>query len=228
MSIPCFIFARKNSQRLKNKNRIKFLNLPLIVHTINYARNSKFVKDVVVSTDDYKIKTIAEKLNCITIYPRPKKLSNNTTSSLSALKHAMNFYQNNVSNFDVYAYLQITEPLRPPKILDKCINILLKNKRINSSFAAFETKKTYWIKLNNQNYKSFNPEYNSADKKKIIYREDCGLALASRKKITLTNNKLVNKPFRIVPYSSFEGLLDIHNEKDLLLGEFLKKSLLNY
>ena len=228
MLIPCFIFARKNSQRLKNKNRIKFLNLPLIVHTIKYAKDSKYVKNIVVSTDDYEIKCIAEKLNCITIYPRPNKLSNDSASSFSALKHAINFYQSNISDFDIYAYLQITEPLRPPKILDKCIEKLLKNKKINSSFAAFETKKTFWIQSKNKKFKSFNPTYNTSHKKKIIYREDCGVSLVSRKKITLRNNKMINKPIKIVPYSSYDGLLDIHNKKDLKLGEFIKKNLIKY
>ena len=39
--LPCFILSRKNSKGLKNKNTYKFLNKPLIQHTIDYARNTK-------------------------------------------------------------------------------------------------------------------------------------------------------------------------------------------
>ena len=41
----------------------------------------------------------------------------------------------------IYLLMQATEPLRPKDILTKCINLLLRNKKLNSAFAAYEYKK---------------------------------------------------------------------------------------
>ena len=35
--------------------------------------------------------------------------------------------------------------------------------------------------------------------------------------------KLYADPVSIIPYNSFEGLLDVHSRKDILLGEYLSK-----
>ena len=59
--------------------------------------------------------------------------------------------------------------------------------------------------------------------RKIIYREDCGVSLASRKNVLLKKKKLYADPVSIIPYNSFEGLLDVHSRKDILLGEYLSK-----
>jgi CMP-N-acetylneuraminic acid synthetase len=90
--IPCFILARKNSKSLKDKNKFLLNKIPLIQHTINFAKKSKYVTDIVISTDDKKIAEIGKNNKCIVIYPRPKKLSNDQATSIEALSHAVNFF----------------------------------------------------------------------------------------------------------------------------------------
>ena len=137
---------KKRVKGLKNKNTYKFLNKPLIQHTIDYAKRTKSVTDIVVSTDDPKSAEIANKNKCIVIYPRPKNLSNDNASSFSALYHAAKYISQSQFNFDYFCYLQITEPLRPKHILQKCIDNLKKNKKLNSSFAGYVLKKNFWFK----------------------------------------------------------------------------------
>ena len=223
--LPCFILSRKNSKGLKNKNIYRFNNKPLIQHTIDFAKKSKNVTHIVISTDDPKVVPIAKKNKCILIYPRPKYLSHDNAISLYALQHAAKYIIDMGYNFDIYGFLQITEPLRPKFILDKCIQKLKKNKKINSVFAGFTFKKNFWINKN-KNFKIISPVIESTiprQKRKIIYREDCGVSLASRKNVLLKKNKLYIDPVSIIPYNSFEGLLDIHSKKDILLGEYLSK-----
>tara|TARA_B100001989_G_C24448843_1_gene417879 strand:+ start:62 stop:766 length:705 start_codon:yes stop_codon:yes gene_type:complete len=223
--LPCFILSRKNSKGLKNKNTYKFNNKPLIQHTIDFAKKSKNVTHIVISTDDPKVVPIAKKNKCILIYPRPKYLSHDNSISLYALQHAAKYIIDMGYNFDIYGFLQITEPLRPKFILDKCIQKLKKNKKINSVFAGFTFRKNFWINKN-KNFKIISPVIESTiprQKRKIIYREDCGVSLASRKNVLLKKNKLYIDPVSIIPYNSFEGLLDIHSKKDILLGEYLSK-----
>ena len=225
MNLPCFILSRKNSKGLKNKNTHNFLGKPLIQHTIDFAKKTKSVTDIIISTDDPKVAKIAKKNECLVIYPRPKSLTNDKATSLEALRHAaMHMIKKNY-NFDIFCYLQITEPLRPKNILEKCIKNLKKNKNLNSSFAAYIMKKNFWsdngdkLKMISSVAESYSPR----QKRKPIYREDCGISLASRKKVLIQYNKLYFKPIKIVPYSGYSGLLDIHTKKDIYLGSALKK-----
>ena len=52
--------ARANSKRLPNKNRLLFSDVPLITHSINYAKaNLDIISDVYVSTNDENVKSLA-------------------------------------------------------------------------------------------------------------------------------------------------------------------------
>ena len=225
MNLPCFILARKNSKGLKNKNIFNFLGKPLIQHTIDFAKKTKSVTDIIISTDDIKVAEIARKNRCLVIYPRPKSLSSDKATSLDALRHAAVHMIKKNYDFDIFCYLQITEPLRPKNILEKCIKNLKKNKNLNSSFAAFIMKKNFWFGNGNKlkMISSLRESYSPRQKRRPIFREDCGISLASRKKVLIKNKKLYNKPIKIVPYSGYAGLLDIHNKKDIYLGKILKK-----
>ena len=225
MYIPCFIFARKGSKGLKNKNKIKLLNKPLIQHTINHAKQSKFINKIIISTDDKEIYEIGLKNKCFVIYPRPKNLSDDKAVSVEVLKHAAKIVEKKFGKFDIYAYMQVTEPLRPSNIIDKCINNLQRNKKLSSSFAGYEIKSNFWMKFKN-NYKLIIPASETKkprQNRKIIYREDCGVALASRLPSLKNSSKIFSKPFKITPYSGVRGLVDIHSKNDLKLAEVLIK-----
>ena len=50
--IVALVCARGGSKGLPQKNIRSFVGKPLIAHSIEMALNSKFIADVVVSTDD--------------------------------------------------------------------------------------------------------------------------------------------------------------------------------
>ena len=72
--IFAFIFARKNSKRVKNKNIRKINNIELINYTFNLAKKIKLIDKIFVSTDSKKIIDLAKKKK-INYILRPKKLS---------------------------------------------------------------------------------------------------------------------------------------------------------
>ena len=226
-NLPCFILARGGSKGLKKKNLYNFLNKPLIWHTINYAKKCRLISHVVVSTDSKEINQICKKLKCEVIFPRPKKLSNDNSKSLYGLIHAAKEFEKKFGNFEMFAFMQATEPFRPKNILSDCINTLLNNKKLNSVFAAYEYKKNFWIQ-DKKKFKLLSLKNNiglprQSKIKKIIYREDCGISLVSRKKVLLDMKKIYAQPLKIIPYNTMHGFLDIHSKKDVKFGESLKK-----
>ena len=78
--------------------------------------------------------------------PKTKKIINDFATSESALKHAIKIYEDKFGKTDIVAYVQVTEPFRPKNILDKCIENLKKNKKIDSCFASFYQKKIFGSK----------------------------------------------------------------------------------
>ena len=226
-NLPCFILARGGSRGLKRKNLHNFLNKPLILHTINYAKKCRLISHVVVSTDSKEINQLCKKLKCEVVFPRPKNLSNDNSKSLYALIHAAKKYEKKFGHFEMFAFMQATEPLRPKNILADCIKTLLRNKKLNSAFAAYEYKKNFWIQ-GKKKFKLLSPKNNiglprQSKTKKIIYREDCGISLVSRKKVLLDMKKIYAQPVKIIPYNTMHGFLDIHSKKDVKFGESLKK-----
>ena len=224
MKIPCFILVRKNSKGIKNKNLKKINHLRLIEITIKYLKKSKYLDDIVISTDDRTIADISEFNKCFTIYPRPKKLSNDFATSESALKHAIKIYEDKFGKTDIVAYVQVTEPFRPKNILDKCIENLKKNKKIDSCFASFYQKKNFWIKKDNK-LTRISPKktrFLPRQLKSGIYREDTGVALATRAKF-LRRGERLGKNLTCIPYTNPIYSIDINTTDDLILARKLAK-----
>jgi CMP-N,N'-diacetyllegionaminic acid synthase len=128
MKLLAIIPARGGSKGIKNKN-IQIVNRqPLIVHTINFLKNSGFFDRIIVSTDDPKISKIAQSKKISVPFIRPKKLSGDTTNTLDVVKHALSFLKNK-ENFepDIVMVFQPTSPIRSNQIITKALKLLSTN-----------------------------------------------------------------------------------------------------
>ena len=75
-----------------------------------------------------------------------KNLSGDYAKTEPALIHALKVFEKKYGKTDYYSYLQVTEPLRPKNILDKCIKNILSDSKIDSSFAGYVLHKNFWKK----------------------------------------------------------------------------------
>ena len=150
--------ARKNSQRIKNKNIKLFNGKPLIYYSINLAKKSKKIKKIFVSSDNPKILKIAKKYGAEIIL-RPKKFSNDNSSEIDAWKHAIRYLQNKNDKFDNFISLPCTSPLR----IRKDINIAIQRIKNNNDIIVGISKTNKSPNFNmvkklrkQQNYQSTN------------------------------------------------------------------------
>ena len=124
MNVLALIPARGGSKRLPRKN-IKLLNgKPLIEWTISAAKNSQFISNVTVSTDDNEIAEVAKKSGARVPFIRPSHLANDTADSISVVKHAIEYYKKEGQKYDYVMLLQPTSPLRTSAHIDKAISLL--------------------------------------------------------------------------------------------------------
>ena len=106
--------ARGGSKRLPNKN-IKLLGgIPLLIHSIAYAKkNQDIVDEIYVSTDDPLIKKIALEQG-VRVIDRPVNIAGDLEPTITALQHVLESIEHEVANVIV---LQPTNPLRPENLL---------------------------------------------------------------------------------------------------------------
>ena len=121
--------ARSGSKGIKNKNLAKINGKPLIYYTIKEAKKTKEITKYIVSTDSSKIKKVAQKYKVEVPFLRPKKFSQDSSSSASALKHALIECEKIFNKkFDYVVELMATNPLKKASDIKNVIKILLKNK----------------------------------------------------------------------------------------------------
>lgn len=117
--------ARAGSKGIPNKNIIAICGKPLIVYTIEAGKKSKYIDEIVVSTDSEIIKAIAEKYGAKVPFLRPNELSNDRAKSIDVVIHAMEYYKSDNITFDYIILLQPTSPLRTFKNVDEAIEKLI-------------------------------------------------------------------------------------------------------
>ncbi len=112
--------ARAGSKRLPNKNILELNNKPLIAYTIESAKKSKYIDEIVVTSDGDKILDIAKSYGVKTI-KRDEKLSSDSASSVDVILDVLNYFK----NFKFLILLQPTSPLRDEIDIDGAIELLL-------------------------------------------------------------------------------------------------------
>lgn len=114
--------ARGGSKSVPRKNIKEICGKPLIAYTIEEALKSSYIDDFIVSTDDTEIKSVAEEYNANVPFLRPSKLSDDQSSSSSALIHAVEFMETaNSCKYDLIVELMCTNPLKNKLDIDLVI-----------------------------------------------------------------------------------------------------------
>lgn len=123
MKVIAIIPARGGSKGIPKKNLVNFLGKPLLQWSIEAALNSKYITDVVVSSDDDDILRISQKHKNVITIRRPKELALDTSRTEPVLAHVIESLKG--TTFDYLILLQPTSPLRKSDDIDEAFNKLL-------------------------------------------------------------------------------------------------------
>ena len=93
MRIISFIFARKGSQGIRNKNLLKFKKTSLLGNSILQARKSRYISRTFVTTDSTKIAKEAKKSKDEVPFIRPAEISNDLAATNPVISHAVNWLE---------------------------------------------------------------------------------------------------------------------------------------
>lgn len=123
MKVIAIIPARGGSKGIPKKNLVNFLGKPLLQWSIEAALNSKYITDIVVSSDDDDILRISQKHKNVIPIKRPKELALDTSRTEPVLAHVIESLKG--TTFDYLILLQPTSPLRKSDDIDEAFNKLL-------------------------------------------------------------------------------------------------------
>ena len=218
MKTIVIIPARGGSKRLPEKN-IKLLDgKPLIVHSIAYAKaHNNSVEGIFVSTDDEKIKQVALANNAIVI-DRPESLSGDFEPTVSALKHVLESIEEKP---EIVILLQPTNPLRPKELLDKALDIFIKN-NCDSLFTVTRNEQKLG-KINAHRFVPFNYEIGQRSQDlEPLYFEN-GLLYITRVQLILEENRIISeKAYPMIVEHPFAAI-DIDTQDDFEYASYLQQ-----
>jgi len=115
--------ARGGSKRLPRKNLLDLNGKPLIAWSIQAGLKSKYIDELIVTSDDDEILEVASNYGS-NIIKRPFELASDTATTFDAIEHAIL----NTSSYDYIVLLQPTSPLRTCEHIDAAIELLYEKK----------------------------------------------------------------------------------------------------
>lgn len=128
--------ARAGSKRLPNKNIVNLNGKPLISYTIDVVLRSLCFDDVVVSTDDSKVKSICNEYSDLCVEERPPELATDIATVAQVLRQLITENSNYKDKYEIYGIFLPTSPFR--KVVDIRNGMELLTKRVDSVISVSE------------------------------------------------------------------------------------------
>jgi N-acylneuraminate cytidylyltransferase len=212
--------ARGGSKRLPQKNILLLGDLPLIAHSITYAK-ANGIEKVIVTTDDAAIKAIALEYGA-EVVDRPSHLATDTSPTIDALKHVV------VSLPEMYQdviLLQPTNPLRPKQLLKDAYQVYQQNN--NDSLFSVTQNHHKLGKIHQHKFEPFNYTMGqrSQDLEPLYYEN--GLLYIAKRQLIL-EDKLIGERMHAYIIEHPFAKVDIDTQEDFDYAQYLLENRKKY
>ncbi|NNN48632.1 acylneuraminate cytidylyltransferase family protein [Vibrio sp. 2-2(8)] len=132
--------ARGGSKGLPGKNYKPLLGKPLFIYSVEVAKSTNNISNVIVSTDCEKVIEISRKNN-VDVCIRPSYLATDTSLVIDAVRYTVTKEEKKKGyRFDYIILLEPTSPMRTIEIVSDCTNILINDNNIKSIATYSETE----------------------------------------------------------------------------------------
>jgi CMP-N-acetylneuraminic acid synthetase len=220
MKIIAVIPARGGSKGIPNKN-IRLVNgKPLIYYTIENAIKSKYITDIIVTTDSVEIQLIARQMG-VKCKEREKYLCGDKVTLDEVIFDVVKDVE-----CDIAVTMQPTSPTLKVQTLDRAIEYFLVNK-LDTLISAINSPRLSWRKADNGR---MIPNYEKRVNRQYLPKE-----FAETGAFVISDRMIMNKNTRIgmktdIFEISEEEAIDIDDFSDLLYAEYVlgKKKIAMY
>lgn len=221
------ICCRGGSKGVPGKN-IKLLNgLPLIAYTIQSAKKTKLINELIISTDSVEIADTAKQFGAAVPFMRPNNLASDTASKWPVFIHAVEEYEKLTGNEVEYLVdLDVTVPLKSAEDIDGAIQLAKDNPAVDVVITGYEPERNPYFNMMEINKDGF-AEIVKKTLKPIVRRQDApqvySLTPAAYvvKKSALYSFEHWSKAKCMIYPMPRERAIDIDTEIDFKIVEFL-------
>ena len=221
--------ARGGSKRILKKNIKLFFKKPIISYSIKVAIESGLYDEIMVSTDNEEIASIAESYGAKVPFLRSKKNSSDLASTTDVLIEVLSYYKEIDIDFKLGTCIYPCAPLLNAKILIDSFNII-KTQSVDCVFPVIPYSHPIErsIKLSKENkissFISDKSIQRTQDFRDSYY--DAGMFYTFNVKKLLLNKSLITENTYAIKTSELLAQ-DIDNESDWKLAEMKYKLFLN-
>ena len=160
--------ARCGSKGLPGKNIKDLLGKPMIVYTIEEALKSKYITDVIISTDCKEIEEVALKYGAKSHFLRPEFLASDSAKAIDNYIYTTDRLNNEFGyEIEKFVVLQPTSPLRLVEDIDGAIELFTKKNADSVISYTEEHHPIEWHK-----YISDEGKFENIFEEKLLNRQD--------------------------------------------------------
>jgi CMP-N-acetylneuraminic acid synthetase len=217
--VIAFLPCRQGSQRVKNKNIKPFSGVEggLIYIKLSQLLQVKEIKQIIVSTNDTKVKQIANSFQTtkIIIDDRPEKLASSTTSTDELIK-----YVPDIIKSGTVLWTHVTSPFVDEKIYKKAIDSYFSNfDKFDSLMSVTKLQKFLWNENEPINYDRGVEKWPRTQTIKPVYEVNSGVFIANIDIYGIYNDRVGRSPFLFE--MNEKVAFDIDWESDFEIAEIL-------
>jgi CMP-N-acetylneuraminic acid synthetase len=116
--------ARGGSKRIPRKNLYPLAGKPLLLHTVDAAKESRLLARTIVSTDDEEIRRVALDGCAEAPFLRPAEFASDLSPTIDAVLHALEYAEREEGKpYDIVCVLEPTAPLRTGADIDAALEL---------------------------------------------------------------------------------------------------------
>ena len=142
------ICCRGGSKGVPGKNIRPLRGKPLIAYTIESAKASALIDDLIISTDEEQIASIAKQFGASVPFMRPADLASDTASKWPVFIHAVETYEKLTGKtVDYLVDVDVTVPLKTAQDIDGAIQLALQNPDTDVVITGYEPERNPYFNM---------------------------------------------------------------------------------
>lgn len=214
--------ARGGSKRIIKKNIKIINNYPMIYWPLAELKKKFKLDQIIVSTDDTEIKKVVEKIDIEVPFIRPDNLSGDFIGTMDVALHALNWYEDNISNVDYVLVVYPTAVLLDLKDIFNAFEILQNDDACEGVFSAtnfpFPIQRALFA--NDDNYISmFEPKHYSTRSQDLVEAfHDAGQFYLYRTSAVRSLSNITNSKMKVIKLNR-NKVIDIDTPEDFEVAE---------
>lgn len=142
------ICCRGGSKGIPGKNIKELKGKPLIDYTIQTAKGSELLGDLIISTDSVDIANIARQAGVSVPFMRPDELASDSANKWDVFRHALEFYEKDKGlRVDYLVDMDVTVPLKLSQDIDSAIRTALENEDVDVVITGYEPERNPYFNM---------------------------------------------------------------------------------